>query len=65
MTGIERLIQKTSNATSAAILGRGRVVVAVEPWRLEVARQEAIEDEEKRLRDKWRMRRRMVRYGCE
>jgi hypothetical protein len=65
MTGIEQLIVKTSNATSAAILGRGRVVVAVEPWRLEVARQEALEDEERRFRQRREMRRRMLHYGCE
>ena len=65
MTGIERAFQQMSNATTAALVGRGRVVVAVEPWRLEQARQEALEDEERRFRQRREMRRRMLHYGCE
>lgn len=65
MTGMERLMQKASNATTAALMGRGRLVVAVAPWVVEQARQEAIEDEERRFRQRREMRRRMLHYGCE
>ncbi len=62
MTGIERLIQKTSNATTAALMG---MCAVVDRGALERAREEALEDEEKRLREKWIVRRRMLHYGCD
>jgi hypothetical protein len=61
MTGIEQLIVKTANATAQALMG----MYAVDRGVVERAREEALEDEERRLRQKWQVRRRMVRYGCE
>ena len=63
MTGLERLIQKTSNATAAALMGQRPAVVG--PWQLEELRQEAIEDEERRYHERQEIRRKMIHYGCE
>ena len=65
MTGLERLIQKTSNATAAALMGQRPPFVAVGPWQLEELRQEAIEDEERRYHERQEIRRKMIHYGCE
>lgn len=65
MTGLERLIQKTSNATAAALMGQRPPYLAAGSMRLEELRQEAIEEEERRFHERVEVRRRMVRYGCE
>ena len=62
MTGIEQLMVKTANATAQALMG---MCAVVDRGVVERAREEALEDEERRLRQKWQVRRRMVRYGCE
>ena len=62
MTGIEQLLVKTANATAQALMG---MCAVVDRGAVETAREEALEDEERRLRQKWQVRRRMVRYGCE
>ena len=62
MTGLERLMTKTSNAAAQALMG---MCAVVDRGVVERAREEALEDEERRLRQKWQVRRRMVRYGCE
>lgn len=62
MTGIEQLMVKTANATAQAIMG---MCVVVNREIVETAREEALEDEERRLREKWQVRRRMIHYGCE
>ena len=65
MTGIERAFQQMSNATTAALVGQRPPFAVVDSRRLEAARQEALEDEERRFRQRREMRRRMIRYGCE
>lgn len=62
MTGIEQLMVKTANATAHALMG---LCAVVDRGIVETAREEALEDEERRLRQKWQVRRRMVHYGCE
>ena len=63
MTGLERLIQKTSNATTQALMGQRPAVVG--PWQLEELRQEAIEDEQRRFHERREIQRKMIHYGCE
>ena len=63
MTGLERLIQKTSNATAQALMGQRPAVVG--PWQLEEVRQEAIEDEQRRFHERREIQRKMIHYGCE
>ena len=62
MTGIEQLLVKTATSTAQALMG---MYAVVDRGVVETAREEALEDEERRLRQKWQVRRRMVRYGCE
>ena len=50
MTGLERLIQKTSNATTQALMGQRPAVAG--PWQLEELRQEAIEEEQRRFHER-------------
>lgn len=66
MTGMERTLAKVSNATAAAVIGmcagfdRGAIDRAVEN-----AREQALEDEEQRMRERFKTRRKMITYGCE
>ena len=66
MTGLERTLAKVSNATAAAVIGmcagfdRGAINQAVES-----AREQALEDEEQHMRERFETRRKMISYGCE
>jgi hypothetical protein len=60
MTGLERLIQKVSNATAQAMMGSRPAVVSVESWSLDELRRAALEDEERRIEKMTRMSR-MIR----
>jgi hypothetical protein len=62
MTGIEQLLVKTANATAQAFMG---MCAVVDRGVVETAREEALEDEERRLREKWQIRRKLIHYGCE
>jgi len=68
MTGLERMIQKVTNATAQA-LNRGDrgpgFSMSTEAWSLEELRRAALEDEERRFEAIKRTRRRMLRYSCE
>ena len=60
MTGLERLIQKVSNATAQAMMGNRPAVATVEAWSLDELRRAALEDE-RHLEQMAHARRRMVR----
>ena len=62
MTGIEQLLVKTANATAQALMG---MCAVVDRGAVETAREEALEDEERRLRQRWEMRRKLAHYGCD
>ena len=62
MTGIERLLTKTSNATAQALMG---MCAVVDRGVLERAREEALEEDERRFHRQWQEHRTMVHYGCE
>jgi hypothetical protein len=69
MTGLERLIQKISNSTTAAMRGE-QPAVTVESWSLEDLRRSALEDLDtaaryRRFEDGRKRWRRMVHFGCE
>ena len=59
MTGLERLIQKVSNATAQAMMGNRPAVATVEAWSLDELRRAALEDE-RHLEQMAHTRRRMV-----
>ena len=59
------MIQKTSNATAAALMGQRPPFVAMGSMRLEELRQEAIEDEQRRFHERREIQRKMIHYGCE
>ena len=63
MTGLEQLITKVSNATTAALMGDAVQVAG--PWNLEELRQQALEDAEREFTKLQRQRRRMIRQSCE
>ena len=60
MTGLERLIQKVSNATAQSMMGNRPAVATVEAWSLDELRRAALEDE-RHLEQMANTRRRMVR----
>ena len=62
MTGIERVLTKTSNATAQALMG---MCAVVDRGALDRAREEALEEDERRFRRQWQEHRPMVHYGCE
>ena len=62
MTGIERLLTKTSNATAQALMG---MCAVVDRRVLDRAREEALEDDERRFRRLWQEHKPIVHYGCE
>ena len=60
MTGLERLIQKVSNATAQAMMGNRPAVATVEAWSLDELRRAALE-EDRDVQRQAQARRRMVR----
>ena len=64
MTGLERLIQKVSNATTLSMLGTRPAVGDVESWSLEELRRAALEDEGRRIEKMTRMSR-MIRAALD
>jgi len=64
VTGLERMIQKISNATTQAMLGQ-KPVFDVESWSLEEIRRAALESKEREFNRLQSQQRRMWRQGCE
>ena len=62
MTGIEQLLVKTANSTAQALMG---MCAVVDRGVLDRAREEALEEDERRFRRMWQEHRPMVHYGCE
>lgn len=60
MTGLERMIQKVSNATAQALVGTAVVVGSLD---LEECRREALEREERRFEQMRREGRRAIRWA--
>ena len=63
MTGLERMIQKVSNATAQAMMGNRPAVVNVESWSLEELRRAALEAEERRFEQTRREHRGPIRWA--
>ena len=60
MTGLERLIQKVSNATAQSMMGNRPAVATVEAWSLDELRRAALE-EDRDVQRQAQTRRRMIR----